>query len=698
MTLQKEATLSFAGENLVFRTKRFALLSDGACELIWGDTVVLATANMGGHRDGADFFPLSVDYQERFYATGKIKGSRFIKREGRPSDTAVLISRLIDRPIRPMFPKGMLNEVQILCTVLSAQPGRDPGVLCLNAASMALMLSGMPFEGPVSAVTVGYRDGAYILFPTDEDLEKGDLDLTVAGTMDAITMVEAGAKELPDEIMLGAFEFAHKHIKELCEAQNRLKEQCQIPKPEYSVYQAPADADALIAADFTDELIDSFYGLGKKEFYAKLGEVETIVIEKHAAKLESGEWSKSDVSAVIKDRLRERMRERVLREEKRLDNRKIDEVRPVTCGVGVLPRTHGSGLFQRGDTQILTVTTLGGPQDAQMVDEMMKDYTKRYIHHYYFPPFAVGEVKPMRGVSRREIGHGYLAERALEPVLPKAEDFAYTMYLVSETLTCNGSSSMGSVCGSTLSLMDAGVPIKAPVVGIAMGLVSTEDGSSYKILSDIQAQEDFLGDMDFKVAGTDNGLTALQMDIKLQGLTIDLLRKALQQSKVGRDYIWSEMAKSIAAPRKELSQYAPMLFSFKIDPESIRFVIGKGGETIQKITAEHGVEINIEDDGTVTVTASDQQSGLAAVETVKRIVYVPLVGDKVTGKVVKILEFGALVEIAPGKVGMVHISELDKARVAKVEDVVKEGDTLEVKVLSVERDGKIGLSRKALLK
>lgn len=698
MNLQKEITIPFAGENLTFRTKRLALLADGACEVQWGDTVILVTASMGGHREGADFFPMSVDYQERFYATGKIKGSRFIKREGRPSDTAVLISRLIDRPIRPMFPKGMLNEVQILCTALSAQPGRDPGVLAVNAASMALILSGMPFDGPVASVTVGYRDGNYILFPTDEDLEKGSLDLTVAGTLDAITMVEAGAKEMEDEIMLGAFEFAHEQIKALCEAQLQMKSQCEIPERNYAVYEIPQDAQQLIAPEFTDEMIDSFYGLNKKDFYSKLAEVEDAVIEKFADKIEAGEWTKSDIAAALKDRLRDRMRERVLAEEKRLDNRKLDEVRPVKCEVGVLPRTHGSGLFQRGETQILTVTTLGGPQDAQIVDEMMKDYSKRYIHHYYFPPYAVGEVKPLRGVSRREIGHGYLAERALEPVIPPQDEFGYTMYLVSETLTCNGSSSMGSVCGSTLSLMDAGVPIKAPVTGIAMGLVSTEDGSNYKILSDIQAQEDFLGDMDFKVAGTEKGITALQMDIKLKGLSIDLLRKALKQAKSGRDYIWSEMEKAIDKPRSTMSKYAPMLTTIKIDPDSIRYVIGKGGETIQKISADFGVEINIEDDGTVTITANDQENGEKAVETIRKIVYVPQVGDVVQGKVTKVLDFGALVEIAPGKVGMVHISELAKERVGKVEDVVKEGDAVEVKVLSVEKDGKIGLSRKALLK
>lgn len=690
--------MEFAGQTLTLRTKKYALLSGGACEIKWGETVLLVTANIGGFREDGDFFPLSVDYQERFYATGKIKGSRFIKREGRPSDTAVLTSRLIDRPIRPMFPKGMLNEVQILCTVLSAEPGRDPGVLAINAASMALMLSGMPFEGPVAAVTVGYRDGKYILFPTDEDLVKGDLDLTVAGTSDAITMVEAGAKELDDETMLGAFEFAHKHIKELCEVQVKLAQQCEIPKVDFTVYEMPSDIMTIVAPEFSDEMIDGFYGLGKREFYGKLDEVQNGIIEKYADKISGGEWKKADVAAVIKDRLRERMRERVLSEEKRLDNRKLDEVRPVSCEVGVLPRTHGSGLFQRGETQILTITTLGGPQDAQIVDEMMKDYSKRYIHHYYFPPFAVGEVKPMRGVSRREIGHGYLAERALEAVLPAAEEFGYTMYLVSETLTCNGSSSMGSVCGSTLSLMDAGVPISSPVTGIAMGLVSTEDGSNYKILSDIQAQEDFLGDMDFKVAGTDNGITALQMDIKLKGLSVDLLRSALKQAKIGRDYIWEEMAKAISKPRNEMSKYAPMLTTMKIDPESIRFVIGKGGETIQKISADFDVEINIEDDGTVTVTAHDQENGKKAIDTIKKIVYVPIVGDVVEGKVVKILEFGALVEIAPGKVGMVHISELAKERVARVEDILKEGDKVEVKVLAVEKDGKIGLSRKALLK
>ncbi|MBU2524907.1 polyribonucleotide nucleotidyltransferase [Patescibacteria group bacterium] len=695
--MEKMTSMQFAGKELTLRTGKLATMAGGSCEIQWGDNIVLVTACMSGARDGIDYFPLSVDFQEKFYAAGKIKGSKFIKREGRPSDNAILTSRLIDRPIRPMFPKGIKNEVQIICTVLSTEAECDLGTFAIIGASLALKLSGMPFEGPCASVRVGYDNGEYILNPTYEQIEKGSLDLVIAGTSEAVTMVEAGAKELAEDIVLDAFDFAHKHIKEICDLQNQLLSQLEITALDYEVFKLSEGVEQAIDQEVTDAIVDEFYGLDKVGFYSKWDELSSSLEEKFADKLESGEWLKVDIANSMKDAFKKKMRNNVLNGDRRLDNRKLDEVRNVHCDVGILPRTHGSGLFNRGETQILTTTTLGGPQDQMVVDEMSMDYKKRFMHHYYFPPYATGEVKFLRGVGRREIGHGFLAERALAPVIPSEADFPYTLYLVSETMSCNGSSSMGSVCGSTLSLMDAGVPIKSPVTGIAMGLISSEEKGEYKVLSDIQAQEDFLGDLDFKVAGSENGLTALQMDTKLKGLSIDLLKTVMKQAGSGRAYILEEMLKAISKPRENLSKYAPLLMSLKVDPDMIGAIIGKGGETIQKITADFGVEIDINDDGVVTITADNQESGNLAAERIKQIAYVPVVGEIVEGKVVKILEFGALVEIGPDKVGMVHISELANERVGKVEDVVKEGDIFKVKILSAEANGRIALSRKACL-
>lgn len=704
---KKTVTLEIAGRKLTIETGEFALQSDGSVIVSLGDTVLIASATMKEEaKEEADFFPLTVDYEERFYATGKISGSRFIKREGRPSENAILTSRLIDRPIRPLFPEGIINDVQIICTVLSADLEVDPGTTAINAASAALMVSGLPFQGPLGAVRIGYLSDSegketLIVNPTYEQVEKGRLDLVVAGTMDAITMVEAGAREVSEEIMLQGMELAHQYIKQICELQLKLKELVNPTPKKYSVKELPQDVLSRLQSSVTEEMLDTIAGKTKHETKERWKELEEKVMAQFTKEIEGEIYRENDIKTALKNLIEEKMRSNILEKEKRVDSRKLNEIREIKCKVGLLPRTHGSGFFQRGETQALTITTLGSPGAAQVIDTMDEDTTKRYMHYYNFPPYSVGEVRFMRGASRREIGHGNLAERALEPVLPTKEEFPYTLRLVSEIFTCNGSSSMASICGSTLSLMDAGVPIKRPVAGIAMGLITDESfqksgSGKYKILTDIQGLEDFVGDMDFKVGGTSEGITALQMDIKVKGISIDILRSALQQAKEARGKILEEMLTVIPSPRSQLSPYAPLIISHRIQPTQIREVIGRGGETIQKIIEETGAEIDIEDDGLVMITATNQESGNRALEIIKKITYIPKVGDSFEGKVSRMMEFGAFVEFAPGKEGLVHISELAPYHVNKVEDIVKLGDTVKVKLIKIDEQGRYNLSMRAL--
>jgi polyribonucleotide nucleotidyltransferase len=700
MQMTKEYKIDLAGRTLKIETGLLANQSSGSVTVSLGDTVVFASVVMGNARPGNDFFPLTVDFEEKYYAAGKIKGSRFIKREGRPSEKSVLSSRLIDRPIRPLFPKHMINDVQLICSVLSADLEVDPSTTGLIAASAAICISGMPFEAPVAAVRVGCVNGALIINPTYTQATEGTLDLVVAGTADAITMVEAGAKEVDNETLLKALDLAHAEIKKICALQKEFM--ADFRKPDLVPTMAPENQAAIEAVEktITKEMLDGVVGPTKLVIKEKIHQLENLLVEKFQAEIAAGTFSENDLKDHFDYMFGQNMRKNILDKEQRLDGRKVDQIRPLSVKTSLLPKTHGSALFQRGETQALSIATLGAPGAALVVDSMDEDLEKHYFHHYNFPPFSVGETKPLRGPSRRDIGHGFLAEKALVPVLPDRTNFPYTIWVVSEIMSCNGSSSMASVCGSTVALMDAGVPIRKPVAGIAMGLV-TLDGDlahGYKILTDIQSFEDFAGDMDFKVAGTRDGITAIQMDIKVKGLSVDLLRQALAQAQKARLEILDEIEKVIPAPRAELAPNAPRIISISIDPDKIRDVIGKGGETIQKITKETGVEIDIEDSGLIMITSVNQESARLAREWIERITYEPKIGDTFTGKVVKIMEFGAFVEMVPGKDGLVHISELADRRVEKVEDVVKEGDIIKVKLIDIDNQGRYKLSHKQAIK
>ncbi len=688
---------AIASRPLVIETGKLANQATGSAVVSLGDTVILATVVIANPRAGCTFFPLSCDYEEKYYATGKIKGSRFIKREGRPSDAAVLRSRMIDRPIRPLFPKGTTNEIQIIATILSADLEVDPATTAINAASAALVVSGAPFAGPIGAVRIGLVEDKLIVNPTYSEEEAGDLVLTVAGTDEAITMVEAGSNEISDEKMLEALALAHTEIRKICALQLELKKKVNPAPVELLVAEKNAEVEKALADTISDADLDTIAGKKKADIKNAIHALEDKLLEKYAAEIGSEKLSAGDLKNLLNDKFEKNMRKNILEKDLRIDGRKLDEVRALHSEVGVLPRTHGTGLFNRGETQILTIATLGGPGKSQIIDTMDKDYHRFYMHEYNFPPFSVGESSRRFGPGRREIGHGDLAERALIPVLPDREKFPYTLRVVSETLACNGSSSMGSVCGSTLALMDAGVPIARPVSAIAMGMVTNKDAdgkfTEHKILTDIQGFEDFAGDMDFKVARTEKGITALQMDIKVKGISAEILRTALEQSTTGCDAIRESMIAAIAEPRKELNKYAPMIESVKIDPEKIRMVIGKGGETIQKITKECEVEIDVNDDGIVTITAPNGEAGEKAKKWIEQIVYEPKVGDEFDGKVVRIMDFGAFVEFLPGKDGMVHISALAPGRIEKVEDAVKMGDPIRVKVVEVDAMGRINLTR-----
>ena len=665
----------------------------GAVTVRYGDSVVLVTACASAQRrDGIDFIPLTVDYEERLYAAGKIPGS-FFRREGRPSQEGVLAARLTDRPLRPLFPKGLRNEVQVIVTVLSADQENPPEVLSIIGASAALSLSEVPFEGPVAATRVGYLDGEYIINPTFRQLQDSQLDLIVAGTQDAVMMVEAGAKEVAEEVTLEAIRRGQEVNQEVNRLQTQMVEELGKPKREYaSDSTVPPELEGEVSALLSGRLegvLDRAEAKGERN--AALTALESEVVEKLAERYDA-----SQVAQAFNGLLKRVLRTKILREHKRPDGRGPRDIRPISCQVGILPRTHGSGLFTRGQTQVLTIATLGSVSEKQNLDTLSPEESKRFMHHYNFPPFSTGEVRRVGSPRRRDVGHGALAERALMPVLPNADDFPYTVRLVSEVLSSNGSTSMGSVCGSTLALMDAGVPIARPVAGVAMGLVRGEDGA-FVVLTDIQGTEDSMGDMDFKVAGTQEGITALQMDIKVRGITYEVMREALEQALEGRLFILDRMREAIGEVRPNLSPYAPRMLRMSIPTEKIGAVIGPGGRVIRAIVEETGATIDVENDGTVTVGSSDEDKARQAVEAIERLVKDVEVGEVYTGKVTRLMNFGAFVEILPGKEGLVHISELADYRVPSVEDAVKVNDEVQVMVIEVDRMGRINLSRRAVL-
>lgn len=684
------------GRTLTLQTGKLAEQAQGACTVQYGDTVVLATA-VGEReaREGLDFFPLTIEYEERMYAAGKIPGG-FIKREGRPTEAATLAARLTDRPLRPLFPKGYRSEIQVIVTVLSADQENDPDILSVIGASTALMLSGIPFQGPVAASRVGSIDGQLVVNPTHQQLAGSRMDVVVAGTRDAVMMVEGSVGILPEETVAAAIQLAHESFQPILDLQMQLVGLAGKPRWEFTPPAKDSTALDAVRTFLGTRLHDAIYQADKTQRQAAIHALQDEVRAHFAAQAEGAAVTVRAAMSAFEDLESETVRSAILKDGERPDGRALTEVRPVWCEVGVLPRTHGSSIFTRGQTQVLNVLTLGSTREEQTLDGLGLEESKRYIHQYNFPPYSTGEVKRMRGPSRRDIGHGALAERALLPVLPSKENWPYTMRLVSETLSSNGSSSMGSVCGSTLSLMDAGVPIAAPVAGVAMGLITGENGA-FQILTDIQGVEDHLGDMDFKVAGTAEGVTAIQMDIKVQGITFDIMRKALAQAYEGRMYILGKMLEVMPAPRDTMSAYAPSVITVKIDPSKIGMVIGPGGKNIRGITEETGTKIDIEDDGSVFITSVDQAGAQQAREMIERMTAEAKIGEIYLGKVVRIMPFGAFVELFPGKDGLVHISELETRRVERVEDIVNLGDEINVMVTDIDPQGKISLSRKAVL-
>jgi polyribonucleotide nucleotidyltransferase len=690
-----------AGRTLTLETGHLAEQADGAVTVRYGDTLLLATV-VGSHepREGIDFFPLTVDYEERMYAAGRIPGN-FFKREGRPTTSAILISRLTDRPLRPLFPKGYRNEVQVIITTFSVDRQNDPGPLAIIGASAALAISDIPFNGPVGAVTVGHVDGELVVNPLMPDMARSRLELVVAGTADAVLMVEAGADELPDDEMLEAVIMGHNVCKQLVELQNQLVAQCGRPKRVFVAPAADTSLEEALTAYMVGRLKEATNNPDKQARDEATKALRADVIA-HFTADEPDEEVAARSKAVAKSfdaLLKEEVRSAILNSDIRVDGRKPDEIRPISIEVGVVPRVHGTGLFTRGQTQVLTFATLGSPGDEQRLDDDLNslESTKRYLHHYNFPPFSTGEAKRLGSPRRRDIGHGALAERALVGVLPTRDEFPYTLRLVSETLSSNGSSSMASVCGSSLALMDAGVPIKRHVAGVAMGLI-TGEGSKWKVLTDIQGVEDNLGDMDFKVAGTTEGVTGLQMDIKTTGITYEIMRQAFAQARNGRLFIIDKMNQVIDKPRAELSPFAPRIVTVQIPVEKIGALIGPGGKTIRGIIEQTGAQIDVEDDGRVFIATADGVAGRKAVELVEGLTREAKVGDVFTGKVVRIMPFGAFVNLLPGKDGMVHVSELDEGRTENVEDVVKMGDEVTVMVIAVEPGtGKVSLSRRAVL-
>ncbi len=681
-----------AGRPLKVEIGEVAGLAKGAAMIRYGETSVLAVATASKKpREGMDFFPLSVDYEEKQYAVGKIPGG-FLKREGRPSERAILNSRLIDRPIRPLFPKGFRNDVQVVTTVMSVEQDNAPELAAMLGSSIALSISDIPFGGPTGSVAVGLIDGELILNPTEAQREISELSLTVAGTKDAIMMVEAGAKEVSEETMLDAILFAHEEIKRLVAFQEEIVAEVGVEKGDYTLYLPTEELTAEVEAFVGNKMREAVHTEDKTERLENIDKVKEEVVE-HFSELYPEQLG--DIDTILTAIQKKEIRSLILVDRIRPDNRKMDEVRPITAKVDYLPRVHGSGLFTRGETQVLSIATLGVLRDAQVLDGLSNETEKRYMHQYNFPGYSVGEAKPLRSPGRREIGHGALAERALLPMIPSEEEFPYAIRVVSEVLSSNGSTSQASVCGSTLALMAAGVPIKKPVAGVAMGLIKEDD--KLAILTDIQGMEDFLGDMDFKVAGTEDGITAIQMDIKIHGINKEILTQALEQARIGRLHILGIMNEEISEPRAELSPYAPRIMTMTINPDKIRDVIGSGGKVINKIIEDTGVKIDIEDDGTIYIASEDSEAANKAKAIIEDIVHEIEVGEVFTGKVVRIMNFGAFVSLPGGKDGLIHISKLAHERVKTVEDVVNIGDEVTVKVIEIDDQGRINLSRKACL-
>lgn len=689
----KSYSMELAGRTLTVDTGKLAQLANGAAMVRYGDTVIMSTATASvAPRDGIDFFPLSVDYEERLYAVGKIPGG-FIKREGKPSEKAILTSRVIDRPIRPLFPKDLRNDVAVVNTVMSVEQDNSPEIAAMIGASVAISISDIPFNGPIGGVVLGLVDGEVIINPNEEQRAKSKMYVTLAGTKEKITMIEAGADIVPDDVMLDAIKKGHEEIKRICDFIDGIVKEIGKPKFEYQSSDVPADLFAAVKAFAYENMRQAVLAVDKQDRDQKIAE---LTEQTQASLAEQFPEMQAKINEAIYKLEKKVVREYILKEGKRVDGRALDAIRPLSAEVGILPRTHGSGLFQRGQTQVLTVCTLGAMGDVQMLDGIDTEETKRYMHHYNFPGYSVGEAKTSRGPGRREIGHGALAERSLVPVIPSEQEFPYAFRLVSEVLMSNGSTSQGSVCGSTLALMDAGVPIKAPVAGISAGLViDDENPDKFITFMDIQGIEDFFGDMDFKVAGTLEGITAIQMDIKVDGLNYEIIRQAFELTKKGRIQIINDVIlKAIPEPRKDLSEYAPKIITTNIDPDKIRDVIGPGGKMINKIIAETGVKIDIEDDGRVYILTPDAAAAQKALRIIQGIAKEIEPGEIFMGKVTRIMAFGAFVEILPGKEGLVHISKLDKKRVEKVEDVVNIGDEILVKVTEIDKQGRINLSRK----
>ncbi len=684
---------TYAGRPVVVETGKTCGLANGSCWVRYGETVVMANVTASAKpREGVDFFPLSVDFEEKMYSVGRIPGS-FTKREGKASDKAILASRCVDRPIRPLFPKDMRNDVTVVITVLSVEPDNSPEIAGMIAASIAISISDIPWNGPVASINVGYVDGQLVLNPTLEQRAHNDLNLTVAGSADKVVMIEAGANEIPDDLMLEAIKFGHAEIKNMVAFISDIQKQIGKPKFEFESMELDHDMMDKIAEKFGDQLKYALDTDDKNVRDARLVPIQDEILETFSEEYEN----LPDIIGEVMYKAQKSIVREWLYNGKRVDGRGIDEIRPLAAEVGVLPRVHGSGIFTRGQTQVMTIATLGPVSDAQKLDGLDEETNKRYMHQYNFPSYSVGETKPSRGPGRREIGHGALAERALVPVIPSVEDFPYAIRCVSEVLSSNGSTSQGSICGSTLALMDAGVPIKAPVAGISCGLITKEDGS-WMTMVDIQGLEDFYGDMDFKVGGTKNGITAIQVDIKVDGLTYDIIASAFEKTHKARNYILDEiMLKAIPEVRPTVSKWAPKMLTTKVPVDKIREVIGSGGKVIQKISADCDVKIDISEDGNVFVSGLDLDKAKQAIAIIDTIANDPEVGAIYKGKVVKLMQFGAFVEIAPGKDGLVHISKLDKQRVEKVEDIVSVGDEIVVKVMEIDNQGRINLSRKDAL-
>ena len=687
----KSYSMELGGRTLTLEFGKYAEQASGATFICYGDTALLVTATVASTpRPGIDFFPLSVDFEEKLYSVGHIPGS-WNRREGRPGEKAILTSRLIDRPLRPLFPKGMRHDVSVVATVMSCDQNNIPDIPAMIGASAAIATSQIPWAGPIGAVNVGYVDGEYIINPNIEQREKSSLNLTVAGTSEAVLMVEAGAKEVSEEVMLSGILFAHEEIKKIVAFLNGIVAEIGKPKQEFPLVLPGEDVKAAVREYAYDKVQWMFETFDRSERNAREEQVKADVAEHFAEQFEGRETEVGDALYAIQ---KEIMRRHIIDQGLRPDGRKLTEVRPIWCETGVLPRAHGSGVFTRGQTQVMTVATLAPVSEKQILDGIGVEDSKRYMHHYNFPGYSTGEAKPQRSPGRREIGHGALAERALEPMIPSVDEFPYCLRLVSEVMSSNGSTSQASVCGSTLALMDAGVPIKRPVAGVAMGLIKdTENTGKVAVLTDIQGLEDFLGDMDFKVAGTSQGITAIQMDIKIKGIDEAILRQALAQAYDGRMHILGKMLEVLPAPREHLSPYAPKIVQFRINPEKIGEVVGPRGKMINKIIEETGVKIDIEDDGSVYIATNDEEAAKKAKSIIEGIAKDLQVGDVFTGKVARIMSFGAFVEYAPGKDGMIHISKLANGRVDKVEDVVKIGDTLECRVAEIDSQGRINLVR-----